>query len=123
MLLPKGAQAQPLQAQPGVPLAYPPSGKQIRVIPPTGKEMVMAIATPTPLDVSQFETSAIDAKLGARQLSGRGTRSLAARIRTLVLEAAPEGAPNSAGSSGGAAPAVESGWGSIFTVFPVANKQ
>ena len=103
-----------LQAQPGVPLQFPASGR-IRVAPPTGKEMLVAIATARPLDVSQFDASTIP-NLGVRQLSGRGVRNAANRLRNLILETSPDTTPG-----GSVNPSEESGWGSIFLVFPVSG--
>jgi len=103
-----------IEAQPGSPLRFPPSGR-IKVDPPAGKEMVLAIATTQPLDVTQFDATTLPGSLGARGLTSRGVQSAARRMRTLVLEAAPDSTPN-----GSTNPAEDSGWGSIFFVFPVS---
>ncbi len=104
-----------IQAQAGTPLQFPPSG-QISVAPPAGKEMLLAIATSQPLDISQFDATALPGTLGMRGLTSRGARAAANRMRTLVLQAAPDTTPN-----GSTNPSEDSGWGSIFIVFPVSG--
>ena len=96
ILLPNKYMPAGQKVEAGASYEFPPPGLRnekgervyLRVKPPVGLDMLVAIATTKPLDLSSFESETLPSLANARSLRGSSPVQLASRLRNLVLEAA-----------------------------------